>query len=715
MTMDEQPMSQPPTDDATDLEPGPHEQEPHEQGVGNRLNWLRAGVLGANDGIVSTASLVVGVAGATSSKSAILIAGVAGLVAGAMSMGAGEYVSVSTQRDSEKALLAKERRELEEDPEDELAELTYLYIKRGLSEDLAHEVATQLTERDALAAHAEVELGIDPDELDQPGPGRPGLDDRIHRRRHPPAADHHLDARVDPVVGDGHLGRSGPRCDRMGECAPGLWTRRQGDRAQRRRRSARDGHHPPDRLPRRYDGRLTGLAVTSSIGIRSRILGVAVAILVVTLAIWAWVVITVFDGTLTRTARNHAEFQATQLADQLRSIPVDQVVPEGKGYGDLVLQVLATDGTVVASSEPLSGPITNLRPGLGEMRSQTVAGVSGVDDDSFVVVARGTVGLNDESLIVAVANPVHVEEGTISRIVLVGGAAGLLVLGITTILVNWAVGAALSPVERLRGQLAVIDGHTFGDRVAVPATGDELTRLGDTMNQMLERLEAAYAAQKAFVSDASHELRSPLATIRAAVELASADPTGRVWEETRTTLMAEILRLQSLVDDLLTLSKVDAGALPLRRRECDLDDVVVTAVRNLGADSGRAIGVTVEPVRALADPDRLAQVMRNLLDNASRHATSRVRVTLARSGATAIISVDNDGPPVPEEKRATVFERFVRLDETRDRDSGGSGLGLAIVADLVHAHGGTVLATESDDGWCRFEFTLPLQPVSQRG
>lgn len=168
MTMDEHPTPSPTADDPTDLEPGPHEQEPHEQGVGNRLNWLRAGVLGANDGIVSTASLVVGVAGATNDKAAILIAGVAGLVAGAMSMGAGEYVSVSTQRDSEKALLAKERRELEEDPEDELAELTYLYIQRGLSEDLAQQVATQLTERDALAAHAEVELGIDPDELTSP-------------------------------------------------------------------------------------------------------------------------------------------------------------------------------------------------------------------------------------------------------------------------------------------------------------------------------------------------------------------------------------------------------------------------------------------------------------------------------------------------------------------------------------------------------------------
>jgi len=147
---------------------GPHQDEPHQDGLNDRMNWLRAGVLGANDGIVSTAGIVLGVAGATTDRTAILIAGVAGLAAGAMSMAAGEYVSVSTQRDSEEALLAKERRELREDPEDELAELAGLYVDKGLEPDLALEVAKQLTENDALAAHAEVELGIDPDDLTNP-------------------------------------------------------------------------------------------------------------------------------------------------------------------------------------------------------------------------------------------------------------------------------------------------------------------------------------------------------------------------------------------------------------------------------------------------------------------------------------------------------------------------------------------------------------------
>lgn len=155
---------------AAPTEPGPHAGEPaeHQTGLAQRLSWLRAGVLGANDGIVSTAGVVVGVAGATTDRSAILVAGVAALVAGALSMAAGEYVSVSTQRDSERALLRKEERELREDPEDELAELAGLYVERGLDEDLALEVARQLSAKDALAAHAEVELGIDPDDLTDP-------------------------------------------------------------------------------------------------------------------------------------------------------------------------------------------------------------------------------------------------------------------------------------------------------------------------------------------------------------------------------------------------------------------------------------------------------------------------------------------------------------------------------------------------------------------
>ena len=145
-----------------------HEDEPHAEASDARLNWLRAGVLGANDGIVSVAGIVLGVAGAVADRGALLTAGIAGLVAGAVSMALGEYVSVSSQRDSQRSMLAKERRELAEDPEDELAELTKIYEAKGLSPGTADQVARELTAHDAFAAHAEVELGIDPDELSSP-------------------------------------------------------------------------------------------------------------------------------------------------------------------------------------------------------------------------------------------------------------------------------------------------------------------------------------------------------------------------------------------------------------------------------------------------------------------------------------------------------------------------------------------------------------------
>lgn len=148
--------------------PTQHTAEPHAAGAASKLNWLRAGVLGANDGIVSVAGIVIGVAAATAAREPILTAGVAGLTAGAVSMALGEYVSVSTQRDTEKALLAKERAELDEQPEEELEELAAIYEAKGLSADTAWQVATELTENDAFAAHVEAELGIDPEELTNP-------------------------------------------------------------------------------------------------------------------------------------------------------------------------------------------------------------------------------------------------------------------------------------------------------------------------------------------------------------------------------------------------------------------------------------------------------------------------------------------------------------------------------------------------------------------
>ena len=249
----------------TDVAPegiGPHDDEPHQEGIGGRLNALRAAVLGANDGIVSVAGIVMGVAGATSHADAIFVAGVAGLVAGALSMAAGEYVSVSTQRDTERALLDKERRELAEEPEEELAELAGIYREKGLSEEIALEVAVQLTAHDALGAHAEAELGIDPDDLTNPWQAAFASMGAFTLGALLPLLTITLVPHGRPDRRDRGGGDPGARPDRVAQrhLRRGAATSR--DPPQRGRRTARDGGHLPDRQPGRAGRRLSVHAST---------------------------------------------------------------------------------------------------------------------------------------------------------------------------------------------------------------------------------------------------------------------------------------------------------------------------------------------------------------------------------------------------------------------------------------------------------------------
>jgi signal transduction histidine kinase len=247
----------------------------------------------------------------------------------------------------------------------------------------------------------------------------------------------------------------------------------------------------------------------------------------------------------------------------------------------------------------------------------------------------------------------------------------------------------------------------LADRVAVPPTRDEISALAATMNVMLDRLEASDRAQRSFVSDASHELRSPLSTVIAAAEVSAADPSGALWEQRLETVLVESNRMRFLVDNLMTLAKADSHDLDLLTVDVDLDDLVETETQLLRSHSAHRIRVGNPPVRVTGDPRRLAQVVRNLLENADRHADSTVEVSLVADDTTATVRVDNDGEVIEESMRERVFERFFRLDESRSRDHGGSGLGLAISAEIVHAHGGTVTAGESPRGWCRFEVVLP--------
>ena len=327
----------------------------------------------------------------------------------------------------------------------------------------------------------------------------------------------------------------------------------------------------------------------------------------------------------------------------------------------------------------------------------------------WMVVSTG-VEASGIDYIVQVAIPIGVQHETVQTVVIfLLATTPLLVIGVG--LAVWVlVGWALRAVERIRVEVASIDDHRLGRRVAVPPTHDEIAALAETMNTMLDRLETSQRAQRAFVSDASHELRSPLATLTTATELAAAGD-----ETTRTRLLgtigSELARVRGLVDALMTLARADAHDLLAVREDVDLDDLVDAEVQRLRATSAHRVVADIEPVRlAGGDAQRLAQALRNLVDNADRHAAGWIRLSLRRSDGHAVLNVDNDGPVVPPLDRERIFERFVRLDESRSRDAGGSGLGLAIARTSVESHGGTLRVVDSPDGCCRFQIVVPAAP-----
>ena len=226
------------------------------------------------------------------------------------------------------------------------------------------------------------------------------------------------------------------------------------------------------------------------------------------------------------------------------------------------------------------------------------------------------------------------------------------------------------------------------------------------MNRMLARLESARNSQRRFVSDASHELRSPITTIRQHAEVALAHPDQMTAQELADVVLAEQQRMQRLVEDLLLLTRADEH-VPFSRVPVDIDDLAFEEGRRLR--SARSVQVDTSGVgaaRVQGDADALRRVLRNLGENAARHASSRVAISLEARGGDAVLAVDDDGPGIPESERERVLGRFVRLDEARSRDAGGSGLGLSIVDEVVRAHGGTLEISQSPLGGARIQATF---------
>ena len=231
------------------------------------------------------------------------------------------------------------------------------------------------------------------------------------------------------------------------------------------------------------------------------------------------------------------------------------------------------------------------------------------------------------------------------------------------------------------------------------------------MNRMLERLESARNSQRRFVSDASHELRSPITTIRQHAEVALAHPERVTAPELAEVVLAEQQRMQRLVEDLLLLARVDEH-VPLTRAAVDLDDLAFEEGHRLRSATSKRVDTSgVNAVRVQGDADALRRMLRNVGENAVRHASSRVDVTLVERGEEVVLTIDDDGPGIPATERARVLQRFVRLDDARSRDEGGSGLGFSIVDEVVRAHGGSMSIEQSPLGGARIVITLPVQAV----
>jgi two-component system OmpR family sensor kinase len=302
-------------------------------------------------------------------------------------------------------------------------------------------------------------------------------------------------------------------------------------------------------------------------------------------------------------------------------------------------------------------------------------------------------------------SPIEDAQSDVEQTFLVVGAAAL----VAALLAGYLVAArTAAPLRRFAGTAADVDAGDLSPRVAVdPSAAAELRTLADSFNHMLDRLEDAFARQRGFVSDASHELRSPLTAIRGQIEVLAREPNPGAADVRRVeaTTLAELRRVERLVDEMLALARLDEGAGP-ERRELDADAFLREAVA--AAPGAAGLGATVSGQIDL-DPDLVARVIRNLVENARRHAGADGQVTV---GSVAIdgrlrIDVDDDGPGVAPAERERVFDRFHRSDAARDRGSGGSGLGLAIARAIVEAHGGAIRVAESPAGGARVSFELP--------
>jgi signal transduction histidine kinase len=442
------------------------------------------------------------------------------------------------------------------------------------------------------------------------------------------------------------------------------------------------------------------------ISLRGRLMTIGVLGVAGALVLGGVLLYAVLASSLTRTVQSEAMASAREIAFLVNSGQTPDPVPAS---GAQVVQVLSADNRVVTASltadrlTPLVTPEERARALAGDV--VVVAGNRSGMSGGLQVSAVEAGPANDRVVVVAALTTADLESATTTLRNLLLIVFPLLL--VVCALIAWRViGAALHPVEELRSGASRIDGSSTDERLPVPPTRDEIAALATTLNEMLDRVAVARRTQRAFVADAAHELRSPLATMRTQLEVAQrlGDGDGLAAE-----LIPEVRRLSSLVEDLLLLARSDDGQ-PARG-----DRTVTVDLGALAHDVASRYASARVPVRVL-DPaerthasglyDELYRALANLVDNAVRHAASAVDVAVDVIGDATRLTVTDDGTGIPEADRERVFDRFTRLDDARDRDSGGTGLGLAIARELLRRNGARVSLEDADSG-VRAVVTLP--------
>ncbi len=450
-------------------------------------------------------------------------------------------------------------------------------------------------------------------------------------------------------------------------------------------------------------------------GVRARTTLFATAVVAVALAAGLLGLLLLARSSFETAIQNAAIARAESIAALAQRGALGDTLPTG---GDIMAtQLVDPTGTVLRAS-----PGVEDLPALSDQRlppgERNIYRDRGLSDDleeqlgyrvegATLVVVLGT-GTPQGDVGVVVAASLDTEDTLDALLdILAWTFPALLIL--VALVTWWVTGRALRPVEAMRVEADQISHTDLHRRLPVPPSDDEVRRLAETMNEMLERLETSAEEHYQFVADASHELKSPVAAIRTMLEVARANPGSVEFETLLEDLLHEDLRLEMLVGDLLTLARADEKALAVRLEEVDLDDLVRSEVGMVVSRSSAPVDLTaVGPVRIAADPDRLRQLLRNLLDNSVRHAHSGVWVETSRQGADAVVLVSNDGDPIPPGDRQRIFDRFVRLDSGRGREDGGTGLGLPVVQAIALAHGGRVAAIDPLHDGATFEVRLPV-------